>query len=111
MDHSCHYLCSELVTIIHADHSGELCETTANLEEISRTSATVLSDEKLRLGSPICLTLQDHDMFGLITSRRYDATLGWFVTITFDADSQWRRESPSPQHMLANCSCAWEAAA
>jgi hypothetical protein len=110
MDHSCHYLCSELVTVIYEEHPGKLCQATANLEEISMTSVVVLLDEKARLGSPISLTVKGRDLFGLITSRIYDATLGWFVSITLDADSTWRREGFSPEHLLAVCACSSDGA-
>jgi hypothetical protein len=105
MDHSCHYLCSELVTVIYEEHPGKLCQTTGNLEEISMTSVTVLLDEKPRLGSPISLTVKGRDLFGLTTSRLHDATLGWFVNITLDPDSTWRREWFSPKHLLGVCPC------
>jgi hypothetical protein len=110
MDHSCHYLCSELVTVIYEEHPGKLCQTTANLEEISMTSVTVLLDEKPRFGSPISLTVKGRDLFGLITSRLYDTTLGWLVNITLDADSRWWREWFSPKHLLAVCGCSAEGA-
>jgi hypothetical protein len=110
MDHSCHYLCSELVTVIYEELPGKLCQATANLEEISMTSVTVLLDEKPRFGSPISLTVKGRDLFGLITSRLYDTTLGWLVNITLDADSRWWREWFSPKHLLAVCGCSAEGA-
>jgi hypothetical protein len=111
MDHSCHYLCSELITVIYEEHPGKLCQTTANLEEISMTSVMVLLDEKPRLGSPISLTVKGRDLFGLITSALNDPTLGWFVSIALDPDSTWRREWFSPKHLLAVCGCSAEGAA
>lgn len=110
MAHSCHYLCSELITVIYEEQPGELHQATANLEEISKTSAVVLLDEKPRLGSPISLAIKDHDVFGVITSSVYDATLGWFVTVILDASSLWRPEWFSPKHLFAACSCSSEGA-
>ncbi len=110
MAHSCHYLCSELVTVIYEEQPGELYQTIANLEEISTTSAVVLLDEKPRLGSPISLAINGHDLFGVITSSGFDADLGWFVTITLDAASTWRREWFAPKHLFALCACSLEGA-
>jgi|SRR5208337_4958728 len=110
MCRTCQYLCSELVTVTSEDHAGELCQTIANLEEISTTRAVVLLSERPRLGSPISLSIKGHDLFGAITSSVYDAALGWFVTITLDVDSTWRRESFSPEHLLAVCGCSLEGA-
>jgi hypothetical protein len=110
MDHSCQYLCSELVTVMYEDQPGELCQITANLEEISATSVTVLMDDKPRVGSPISLTVKGRDLFGRITSRLHYTTLGWFATITLDPDSTWRPEWFSPKHSLRVCvQCAEEA--
>jgi hypothetical protein len=110
MAHSCRYLCSELVTVIYEERPGELCETTANLEEISMTAAVVLLDEKPHLGSAISLTVKGRDLFGLVTSRLYDRTLGWFVNITLEPDSTWGREWFSPKHLLEVCTCSSEEA-
>ena len=108
MAHTCHFLCSELVTVLYEDHPGELFKATANLEEISTTSAVLLLEEKPRLGAPILLDIKGHDLFGVITSSLYDAVLGWFVTVTLDPESCWRRDSFSPRHLLSACACFWE---
>jgi hypothetical protein len=110
MDHSCHYLCSELVTVIYEEQPCKLCQATANLEEISSNSAMVLLDERPRLGSPISLTVKGHELSGVITSRLYDTTLGWLVGIALDSDSTWRREWFSPKHLLPMCGCSFQGA-
>jgi hypothetical protein len=110
MVHTCQYLCSELVTVTYEEQPGEIRQATANLEEISTTCAVVLLEEKPRLGSSISLSVKDRDLFGVITSSLYDATLGWFVTVTLDAASLWRREWLSPKHLLAMCACSFEGA-
>jgi hypothetical protein len=110
MDHSCEYLCSELVTVMYEDQPGKLSQITVNLEEISNSSVTVLMDEKPRLGSPISLTVKGRDLFGLITSRLRYTTIGWFATLTLDPDSVWRPDWFSPKHLLGVClHCAKEA--
>jgi hypothetical protein len=108
MDHSCHFLCSELVTVTYEEQPGEIRQATANLEEISTSCAVVLLDDKPSLGSSIFLSVKERDLFGVITSSLYDATLGWFVTVTLDAASSWRREWLSPKHLLEVCACSWE---
>jgi len=93
------------------DQPGELCQVTANLEEISNTSVTVLMEDKPRLGAPISLTVKGRDLFGLVSSRLRYTTIGWFATITLDPDCTWRREWFSPKHLLGMClHCANEAA-
>jgi hypothetical protein len=108
MAHSCHYLCSELVTVTFEEQPGDIHQQTANLEEISSTSAVVLIDEKPRLGSSISLSLKGRDLFGVIRARLYDAALGWFVVVVLDAESLWHRDWFSPQHLLEVCGCSLE---
>ena len=110
MEHSCQYLCSELVTVTYEEQPGDLRQTVANLEEISTTSAVVLLEEKPSLGVPISLAIKGRDLFGIITSSVYEASLGWFVTITLDVASLWHRDWVSPKHLLTMCACSFESA-
>jgi hypothetical protein len=110
MAHSCHYLCSELVTVTYEELPGEIRQSTANLEEISTTSAVVLLEQEPHVGSSISLAIKGRDLFGVISSSLYDATLGWFVTVTLDTASMWRSEWFSPKHLLALCGCSFEGA-
>src|SRR6202161_1945995 len=85
MDHSCQYLCSELVTVTYEEQPGEIRQTTANLEEISTTCAVVLLEEKPKVGCSISLAIKGRDLFGEIKDTLYDAALGWFAVVTLDA--------------------------
>jgi hypothetical protein len=75
MDHSCQYLCSELVTVTYEEQPGEIRQTTANLEEISTTCAVVLLEEKPKVGCSISLAVKGRDLFGEIKATLYDAAL------------------------------------
>ena len=110
MDHSCQFLCSELVTVTYEEQPGEIRQTIANLEEISTDCAVVLLEEKPTLGSSISLSVKGRDLFGVIKASLYDATLGWYAIIGLDASSLWRREWFSPKHLLDICSCSLEGA-
>ena len=110
MDHSCEYLCSELVTVTYEEQPGEIRQATANLEEISITCAVVLLDERPKVGAPISLAIKDRDLFGEIKDTLYDAALGWFAVVALDAGSLWHPEWFSPQHMLEICGQCWRGA-
>jgi hypothetical protein len=110
MDHSCQYLCSELVTVTYEEQPGEIRQATANLEEISITRAVVLLEEKPKVGAPISLAIKDRDLFGEIKDTLYDAALGWFAVVALDASSLWHPEWFSPQHMLEICGQCWRGA-
>lgn len=108
MSHTCRYLCSEIVQAIYEPKAGEIRQTTANLEEISATSAVILMEERPRLGAPISLSIQDHDVFGVITASDHDPVLGWFATIALEPESSWNEGQVSPKHLLSICCCAGE---
>jgi hypothetical protein len=110
MDHTCQFLCSELVTVTYEEQPGEIRQMTANLEEISATSAVVLLEEKPSLGSTISLSIKGRDLFGVIKGSLYDATLGWFVIVALDSASLWNRDWFSPKHLLEICGCSLEGA-
>ena len=76
MDHSCQYLCSELVTVTYEEQPGEIRQATANLEEISTTCAVVLLEEKPRSVLLSHWLSKDRDLFGVIKASLYDAGSG-----------------------------------
>jgi hypothetical protein len=106
MDHSCLYLCSELVTVTLEEQPGEIRQTIANLEEIAWDCAVVLLEEEPKLGASISLAVKDRDLFGVIKASLHDAALGWYAIVGLDAASRWRREWFRPQHLLEICGCS-----
>jgi hypothetical protein len=108
MDHTCQYLCSELVTVTYEPQPGDIRQAVANLEEISADSAVVLLEERPSLGASISLSLRGRDLFGIIKGSFFDAFLGWYAIIAFDAVSLWNPAWCSPKHLLALCMCSSE---
>ncbi len=108
MDHTCQFLCSELITVTYEEQPGEIHQATANLEEISTARAVVLLDEQPKLGSSISLAIQGHDLFGVINATIHDDILGYYAVITLDSASQWSRDWFSPNHLFPACECSHE---
>jgi hypothetical protein len=106
MVHNCQYLCSELVTVTYEEEPGKICQTVANLEEISATGAVVLLEEQPSVGATISLSIQGRDVFGVIKGRLHDAVLGWYAMLAFDATSVWNHQWTKPKHLLAICDCS-----
>jgi hypothetical protein len=106
MPHVCHYLCSEIVTVTYEEEPHKLRQMTANLEEIASDVAVLLVEEPPSLGTPISLSIQGRDLFGVVGARLHDATLGWFVIISLDATSRWSRGWFAPKHLFAVCECS-----
>ena len=95
------FLCSEPVTVMYEDESWNTCAMSANLEEISPTSATVLSEECPQPWRPIALSIKGQDLYGVVESIEVDGVLGYFVKIKLDAQSQWQKQLGMPAHFLA----------
>jgi hypothetical protein len=97
------YLCSEMVTVLYEDRSRRTAEKTANLEEISSKTATLLLDEPLDPGQPISFTARGFDLYGEVESQDQDAILGWYVKIRLSRFSRWCGRMFVPEHFLALC--------
>jgi hypothetical protein len=95
------YLCSELVTLLYEDHFHCVRQTSANLEEISATHATLLVDEALEPGSPVSFYAKSQVLHGIVESGEFDQILGWFVKIELNSASRWDVRMFIPEHFLA----------
>ena len=93
------WLCSELVTLLYKN-GAELCETTANLEQISRSSAVLLSDVTITPATAIAFVAQGYLLRGTVTSVENDDALGTFLSIELDTETQWSPECFRPEHAL-----------
>jgi hypothetical protein len=108
MPHTCHFLCSEIVTVTCENQPGEIRQMIATLEEIASDQAVLLVDEPPNLGAPISLAIQGRDLYGVVRARLHDAVLGWFAIVSLDAASRWCRDWFAPKHLLAVCGCSPE---
>src|SRR5258708_29209674 len=101
VDDNPRYLCSELVSILYEDGDRNVHQTTANLEDISSSSAELLLfDNILQPGLAISFCSKDHDLYGVVQSCEQDPILGWFARIGLDKSSQWSGRKFIPQHCL-----------
>lgn len=95
------HLCSELVSINWADQTGNTQTTTANLEEIAETEASVLADVNIPCGTRIRIYCQGNELAGVVRSTASDPILGHFITIEFDPQCRWSEKWFTPEHLLA----------
>src|SRR5260370_31925012 len=102
VDDNPRYLCSELVSILYEDGDRNVHQTTANLEDISSSSAELLLfDNILQPGLAISFCSKEHDLYGVVQSCERDPALGWFARIRLDKSSQWSGRKFIPEHFLA----------
>jgi len=92
--------CSELVKVLYEDKSWNTRSTTANLEQISAGSATLLAGEHPPVWRPIAFSLKGHDLYGIVESLDVDPVLGCFIRVKLDAKHRWRKELVVPDHFL-----------
>ena len=100
------FLCSQLVRVLYEDDARNTHRAVANLEEISASTATLLSEEKLESGRPISFCVKDHDLYGVVESTFLHPVLGWFSKIRFDRSSRWHGRLFVPEHLFALCASA-----
>ena len=94
-------LCSELVSVLYEDRSRKTRQATANLEEISKTSAVLCLEERVQRGTAISFRCRHHDLYGIVESCVAHPQLGFFVTVTLDKSSQWSEKWFTPEHLLS----------
>jgi hypothetical protein len=101
LDDNPRYLCSELVSILYEDRAGNVRQTTANLEDISTSSAELLLfDNILQPGLALSFCSKGHDLYGVVQSCEQDPILGWFARIRLDKSSQWSGRKFIPEHFM-----------
>ena len=97
---SSRYLCSELISVLYEDNSGQTRQLTANLEEISAQSAVLLLEQEIDLQSPVSMCIKGNDLYGCVDACTQDPVLGWFATLQLDRDSHWSGQRFVPEHFL-----------
>ena len=95
------HLCSELVTITGKLANGRVQSLRGNLEEIGEWSAVVLAERPWARGSQVSIKTDRQCLQGVVKSFDYDPTLGYFTTISLNAESRWSQEWFTPEHLLA----------
>jgi hypothetical protein len=97
------YLCSELVSVLYEDSLGGVNRAVANMEEISPSEVTLLTDERLESGIPVSFRAKGHQLHGIVESSELDSELGWFVKVSLDAGSRWQARMFVPEHFFSLC--------
>jgi hypothetical protein len=72
----------------------------ANLEEIGESSALVLTETRIRLGTMVALDCKTRELKGIVESCILDEILGFFVEIRLDSECRWSQQWFTPQHLL-----------
>jgi hypothetical protein len=92
--------CSELVSVLCRHDDGRLFKVPGNLEEIGESSALILTEASIRLGTKVIVACRRHKLRGVVESRSLDEHLGFFVEIRLNTGSQWSQRWFSPEHLL-----------
>jgi hypothetical protein len=92
--------CSELVSVICRHQDGRLLKVSGNLEEIGESSALVLTESGIRLGTKVIVDCGTHQLRGVVESRSLDEHLGFFVEIRLSSGCHWSQQWFAPEHLL-----------
>jgi hypothetical protein len=93
------FMCSEVVSIVHAD-LGAGPALRGNLEEIGERFAEVLTDRPFPRNSAVRIITKTCVLEGVVKDCYRDRVLGFFVQVALTADSRWSERSFIPQHLL-----------
>ncbi len=92
--------CSELVSVICRHDDGRLLKLSGNLEEIGESSALVLTETGIRIGTKVTVDCKTHKLTGVVQSRSLDEHLGFFVEIRLNSECHWSQRRFVPEHLL-----------
>ena len=92
--------CSELVSLIRMEKSRPPEVIPANLEEIGKRTAVVLTEDSVPIGAKLQITCKGHRLKGIAESCRFDELLGFFVQIRLARKSRWNPSRFTPEHLL-----------
>ncbi len=106
-------LCSDLVTLEWQADAGQWRRTTANLEEISPSSASLQTEARIPRLAPVRIHLSQPpsaaaqprvgrhcELRGKMVSRTYFKGIGHFVEVRLDPGSKWSEKLYRPKHLL-----------
>jgi len=91
--------CSDLVSVICRLEDGWRVTVIGNLEEIGESSALVLTDNKVGLGTKVVIRCKTRELKGVVESCTRDEGLGYFIEIGLDSECHWSQRWFAPQHL------------
>ena len=92
--------CSELVSVVRVNRSGNSESVPGNLEEIGERSALVLTECPVPVASRVHIACRTHVLRGVTKSFEFDPLLGYFIEIELAPASRWSRRWFSPRHLV-----------
>jgi hypothetical protein len=98
---STRHLCSELISVVCMNDDDSCSLVHGNLEEISETSAVVLLERVVRLGTKVELVCKTETLKGFVDAYSWDEHIGFFIEIRLDAESRWSPQWFAPEHFLS----------
>jgi hypothetical protein len=93
------FLCSDLVRLLWSDGPRRERDETVVLENISASGACVQSAVSVAENTRVRMVCGNREFRGYVRSC-YWRDDGYFIGITFDADSKWSKSKYQPKHLL-----------
>ena len=93
--------CSELVSVVRVNRTGDSESVPGNLEEIAEDNALVLTEYPVPVQSRVHIACGTHVLRGITKSCRYDPLLGYYIEIELAPASRWSPDWFSLRHLVA----------
>jgi hypothetical protein len=97
------HLCSELVSVARISAGRPVETLDGNLEEIGESSALILLQDAVSIGTRVRVKGNAQVLNGRVRSCTFDAVLGYFIEVRLDAESRWSEKWFVPEHLFALC--------
>jgi hypothetical protein len=93
------FLCSDLVTLRWSDESERPRSEIVVLDNISASGACVEAEVSVREGTVVSMVCGKVEFHGYVRFCYWRDT-GYFIGITFDANSKWSKAKYKPKHLF-----------
>jgi hypothetical protein len=97
------HLCSELVSVARLSGDRPTRMLDGNLEEIGESSALILLQDAVPIGTKVRVMGKAKELMGRVKSCTFDRVLGYFIEVGLDAQSRWSEKWFIPEHLFTLC--------
>lgn len=92
-------LCADLIELLWKDSSGRNHQSTANLEDISRSGLCLQVDVPIPVYTEVRISYPSGEYNGVVRYCQFKE-IGHYVGVEFETGCKWSRAEFTPQHLL-----------
>ena len=92
-------MCADMVEVQWKEDSGQMCTSTALLEDLSPSGACLQMDSPLALDKSLVIGYRKGRLQGSVCYCFFE-DIGYWVGVQFTARTKWSRKNFRPKHLL-----------